>query len=161
LIQKNTKGKQSLDNLMFDLRAISRNNKVISEGLFVSLVNHYTGFKMDSLHHTMINKGALIPVFKESLGPMALSETKLLGAFDVGFDFEASWQEKKVQGLKENSAAWHAGLRNGQKVKGYSIQHNDISKQVEIKIEENGVERMISYYPMSAAKTEVPQFRLK
>ena len=161
LIQKESSSRYSLDNIMFDLVHAHNNKQELTSELILTLVEKYAGKNIQKLHEDVIIKGATVPVAEQSLGQHVSYKVQSLGAFDIGFDLEASWKAKAITGLKENSEAWQAGIRNGQKLKGYSINYDNIYQLAEISIEENGAIQKINYYPMSAQKQEVPQFFLK
>ena len=50
--------------------------------------------------------------------------------FDLGFDLDASMREKRVTGLREGSRAHAAGLRNGQRLTGWSVYHGQTDRPV-------------------------------
>jgi predicted metalloprotease with PDZ domain len=159
-IQSGSNGKYSLDNVMFDLAKAAKHKQLINDSLFLERVAYYAGKKIDTSHIAYIDNGQLIPVAANSISTKALGSFKQLGAFEIGFDLDASWKAKQIQDVKENSEAWKAGIRNGQKIKGYSISYDEVNKPAEISIEENGSVKKIIYFPMSATKTDVPQFSI-
>lgn len=161
LIKSSSSGRYSLDNVMFDLVHAHNNKQELTDQFFLKLVEQYSGKNIQQLQEDHILKGATIPVSAESLAQQATYNVQHLGAFDIGFDLEASWKTKEIIGVTENSEAWQAGIRNGQKIKGYSINYDNIYQLAEVSIEEKGTTRKVTYYPMSAKKIEVPQFSLK
>jgi predicted metalloprotease with PDZ domain len=156
-IRSQSKSKYSLDDVMFSLLKASKNKQPVTESLFVQLVKEYSNTDIHALHTNMINNGSLIPVMAVSAGPSLNVQTMMMGSFNLGFDLSSSWKNKKIEGLKEGSNAWIAGLRNGQSITGYSINFDDISQPSAIDIIENGIKKTISYVPMSTEKIEVPQ----
>jgi predicted metalloprotease with PDZ domain len=93
-----------------------------------------------------------------ALGPEARLEKVAMGPFDLGFDFAVSQAQKSISGVQKNGPAFKAGLRNGQKLKGWSIYWDDPAKEVEFKIEEKGGEKKIRYLPVGK-KSKIPQYR--
>jgi predicted metalloprotease with PDZ domain len=156
-IHTQSKGKYSLDDVMFSLLKASKNKQPVTESLFLQLVKGYSNSDIYDQHMNMIDKGLLIPVMSVSAGPSLAAQTMMMGKFELGFDLSTSWKNKKITGLKEGSNAWTAGLRNGQSIVGYSINFDDFSQPSAIDIMEDGIKKTINYVPMSAEKMEVPQ----
>jgi len=157
-IKQHSNGKHTLDDVMFALLKEADAKRPITEALFLQLVKQFSGQDINTDHTSMIDNGALIPVLPESLGDSVKLETRQMGAFDIGFNLQESWKNRKIEGVKENSAAWNAGLRNGQTIVGYSIHHDNITIPSEITIDVDGVKKTIKYSPMSSRKFDVPQF---
>ena len=161
LIKQNSKNRHSLDNVMHDLLKRSNTNLPVTETYFLDLIKAYSGYSIHDQHRKFIDEGGLIPVHPQSLGVLAKLRFISIGAFDAGFDLGPSWKARKIEGVKENSAAWKAGIRNGLLLNGYSMNSADVQAPVQIQVEENGTKKTISYVAMSAEKIEVPQFQLK
>jgi predicted metalloprotease with PDZ domain len=160
LIRTTSHGKYSLNNVMFDLRDLQMKQVSLTDSTFTDLVNRYTGKDISDMQHHYIDQGATIPVEAGSLKNTALVTTEV-GSFEVGFDVDASWEARMVIGVEEHNAAWNAGLRNGQVLKGISIYNGDVTKPAEIYLTVDGEEKIISYIPMSSERTLVPQFEMR
>ncbi len=161
LIQHSSQGKYSLDNVMHDLYKARIKKKTLTDTTFIQTVKTYSGIDISSSHKDFIILGKTIPVLPESLDLNTESAIKQMGSFDLGFELDASLKAGKVIGIKEQSEAWKAGLRNDQKIVGHSIYFDMPNKPAEISIEENGKTRKVTYLPMSDVRIEVPQFYLK
>ena len=161
LIQSKSNHTYSLDNVLFDLYEAVKNKKEITEALFLERIQHYSGYDLKPEHTRYIHNGETIPVPANILGNYT-SYQKELGAFDMGFDVETSQKSLIITGVQQDSEAWKAGLRDGQKLKGWSVHYDNISVPSEITIldKENALKK-ISYVPLSRNKIRVPQFRLK
>jgi predicted metalloprotease with PDZ domain len=161
LLQSSSNKKSSLDQLLFDALARAKTGAEFNDAAFVELVKKNSGKDISASHDEWINKGGLIELPAATAMIIDSSFTvqpQPMGAFDLGFDFDASVKAKKVTGIKENSAAYTAGLRDGQKMKGWSVQLSNINVPAVITIaDENGKENKISYLPQSAEKISVPQ----
>jgi predicted metalloprotease with PDZ domain len=160
LVRSSSAGKHSLDDVMFALREEKLSKKRLTDTTFTELVKTFSGQDISGLQENYINKGETIPVPAGSIGRTEI-KTDPLGRFDLGFDQQASRETKTVTGVKPDSEAWKAGLRDGQIIKGFSIYYDDLSHPAEITVEENGVPKTISYNPMSSERIDVPQFFLK
>jgi hypothetical protein len=58
----------------------------------------------------------------------------------------------------EGSAAWKAGVRNGQLLQSMNIHYGDMSQPVQLGVLDNGALRKITYYPIQSERTLVPQY---
>lgn len=158
-IRKESAGKHSLNQLMFALLKAAQQKEPVTEQLFLDIIQQYTGSNITTTHEDYIHRGKTIPVLSGSLGPGVKDSIVLLGVFELGFDYEASVKAKKLTGVKEGSAAWKAGLRNGQPWAGASIYFDNISIPAEVYVmEENGKTKQVSYMPVAAEKIPVVQF---
>lgn len=82
--------------------------------------------------------------------------------FESGLDLETLRTKKVIAGVKEESAAYRAGLRDGQViVKRSPIYIGDAAKQIEMTIKDNEGERTIKYYPASRNTVSVPEYKLR
>ncbi|MBL7816924.1 MAG: hypothetical protein JNL70_18015 [Saprospiraceae bacterium] len=161
LLRKKSKGQYSLDDVMFELRATAQKSQPITEALFIQIVNRLTGEDITADHQKYIADGATIPVEKGSMGQHIADTLVSIAPFELGFNYDASIQAKKVIGVTENSAAWAAGLRNDQTILGVSIYFGNIDVPVDIHIETEGQKKKISYLPMSAQKQTVRHFKVE
>lgn len=161
LIQSSTNKKFTLDNFIFDALKHCESGGKFNDVIFVELVRKFSGKDISVIHTNSISKGELIPLDSTTafiINDSLVVRPQQMGAFDIGFDYDASSKARKLTGVKENSAAWQAGLRDGQTIKGWSFQFNDISKPAMITvIDESGQEKKVSYSPQSVEKFSVPQ----
>jgi len=160
-IQTASNNHYSLDNVMHDLYEAHKKKQVLTDSFFLELVKKYSEKDLAALHKEYIVTGKTIPVIPESLGAGVENTIKQMGVFELGFDLDASLSAKKIIGIKEDSEAWKAGLRNEQKLVGHSIYFDMPNKPAEISIEENGTVKKVTYLPMANYKIDVPQFSLK
>jgi hypothetical protein len=65
----------------------------------------------------------------------------------MGFDFEASSQSGVVGGVVPGSAAHAAGLRDGQKLLGWSFGGRDPATPVKLRVDGGEGARPVSYLP--------------
>jgi len=158
MITKATKGKRSLDDVVFELnRLAAAQGSIITEDQFLNSVKAISGQDIRTLHRQCIREGATIPVKGHADETLAM-EWKELGAFDAGFNIDASQAARVITGVREGSAAWQAGLRDGQKLKGWSIHYDDIYKPAVITIQEGAALKELKYLPVKTGKIPVPQF---
>lgn len=161
-IKRETAGKQSLDDVMLDLFAASRRApKPITFESLTQRFNKY--FKSDAaslIKRTIIDGETIEPV-ADALGNGFTREVVKVPVFELGFDFEKFAKERVVSGVHPNSAAYEAGLRDGQQRNGgLSLTFGDTTKEIELKVREHGIEKMIRYLPVAKERVSIPQFRI-
>jgi hypothetical protein len=62
--------------------------------------------------------------------------------------------------VNPDSAAFKAGIRDGQEVVGASIYWDDVSKPIRLKIRSGDGQRIIEYFPI-AKPVPIPQYHLQ
>jgi predicted metalloprotease with PDZ domain len=158
LIQKKTHYKYSLDDVMFTLLKKSDKKDMIEEKDFIEVVSKLIKQDITPIHNEWIVKGATIPIESESIEGVK-DGIKEIGLFEAGFDVEKSIQSYTITDVKEGSEAWKTGLRNGQKVKGLSVEYGKIHIPVKISIEDADKNiKNLEYYPISSEKKKIRQF---
>lgn len=147
-IRRTSAGRKSLDDVM---RAV-----------LVEALRTRTGFDTERL--LRIFTGDTSPAFVETLrrvvvdgetpvlgapqvGPCLQAGEQRLGRFELGFDFQASRQSGVVAGVVPGSAAHAAGLRDGQKLLGWSFGGSDPATPVELRVDGGEGPRRLSYLP--------------
>lgn len=160
LISKQSLGQRSLDDLLFLIRIRISKAEKLSEELFLNVLNSILKKDLTQEHREYIHNGKTIPILSGSLGDEIKDSIQQLAAFELGFDFNRTSASNKISGVKENSNAWKAGLRDGQIWRGGSIYFDKPDMEALVIIEENGEEKKISYYPKSSNVIEVRQFYL-
>ena len=78
--------------------------------------------------------------------------------FDIGFDRRRSEESKIIHGVKPESNAWRAGVRDGQKWLPLDVAWGDSGSLAEIEIEDDRGTRRAKYYPASTSVTYAPQY---
>jgi len=166
-IRAHSQGRSSLDDLMFYLvRQNGEHKRESGKPLFVSnqrflnaAAKYIRGSSLTELRR-YIESGANIELTQDALGPCVASRTEPMGRFELGFDRSSvNAEPHKVVGLKEDSEAYKAGLRDGQQLVGWSITNGDPTKQVKLTIKTESGRQVITYYPQGK-KVPVQQFML-
>ncbi|HEX3095389.1 MAG TPA: hypothetical protein VHW72_22310 [Candidatus Angelobacter sp.] len=168
-IRQESRGRASLDDLMFYLVQQNADFKQNHRGKPMLLTNkrifaaaaRYVGKTSLAQLRQYAQRGGVIPLPENALAPCVKSRTEMLGPFELGFDRSSITSDnKRVTGVKPDSEAYKAGLRDGQHLLGWSIYNGDPSKQVRLTIKTETGKQLLSYYPQSAARTPVQQFVL-
>ena len=103
--------------------------------------------------------GKTIPV-PAALGPCATLQMNDIPMFELGIDREALISQHTVSGVKAGSAAFEAGLRDGQQVTRTNIYWNDVSKPVQLTVHTEGGSKAVEYYPRGSSLGLIPQYHL-
>ncbi|MEE8585791.1 MAG: hypothetical protein V3T83_13170, partial [Acidobacteriota bacterium] len=161
-IRRHSGGARSLDDLMREAlrRAVEDQAQTSTESLLELFASYTSPDYARSLREVIVQ--GRMPDFPPGLGePEVRMGLQSLGRFELGFDFEASQHRRQVQGVIPQSRAWQAGLRNGQRLEGWSLRMGDLVYPVRLTVRDKGARREISYLPQSLATQQVPQFRVR
>lgn len=160
-IKSLTGNKRSLDNVMRDLFRASRKKGFVLSNESIDAA--FRGYLKEGIRNDVkqyVEQGDLIAPTDDILGACFVKGKTEIAPFDAGFDIEASFPNRIFQGVRENSNAYEAGLRNGQKwVKGGVTR--DPTVLAEFIVEESGAQKNVKYYPAGRNKTAAPRFELK
>jgi predicted metalloprotease with PDZ domain len=157
LLQQQSGGQRSLDDILFSLSSAQSDGKPFpAEELLGRLRREVPA--TDSLFRSWIVEGNLVPVLPLPAAAAYTLRHDSLGIFELGFSDVGLKKGKALQGVIEGSAAWKAGVRNGQLLQSMNIHYGDMSQPVQLGVLDNGALRKISYYPIQSGRTLVPQY---
>lgn len=161
-IKRASNGTSSLDDA---IRELFEASKAKPQPLsFESLAAHFSkhlGTDATPMIKQYLIDGELISPRAEALGNGILQETVETPIFELGFDFDKFAKDRVVADLNPNSAAYAAGLRNGQQRNGgVSLAFGDTTKEVELKVMDGEGEKTIKFMPVARERAKVPQYRL-
>lgn len=112
-IRAASKGKRSLDDLVRTMLATRLRGEPMDQALWLRLLRAELGETGIRDFEAMIAGGTVLPP-SDAFGPCFRRTTRPLRRFDLGFDPASLLQSPKiVRGLKPDSEAATAGLRNG------------------------------------------------
>lgn len=156
-------GKNSLDDAMREMFNFARRNRPeITSELVNENISRYTKRSVLPDIQKYIENGELIAPDKDAFGPHVRMEITEVSLFELGLDLESLRTKKIIAGVEEGSAAFQAGLRNGQiVVKRSAIYPGDATKQIEITIKDSEGEIAIKYYPASRNTVSVPEYKMR
>jgi len=160
-IRETTGGKSSLDTVMFDLVRQARRRRPVltAERVFRTAGTYVDPGALGQLRE-YVELGRAIQVPATALGSCATLQMDDIPPFELGLDREALLSQHRVSGVKVGSAAFQAGLRDGQEVTGTSVYWNDVSKPVKLTVRTEDGRKTIEYYPRGPSVTQVPQYHL-
>lgn len=160
-IKNYSKNKYSLDNILADYFTESKTkNTLVSEDSFIRIAGQYypEGFKKDL--QNLINNGKTITPGTDDLGPCVKRIKVELGKFKHGYDSKKTYKSGIITGLKKNSPAYKAGLRNGHELLDRKMIVPPI-KPSWIKIKDkSGKEKKITFYPVDKKRYPAYQYEL-
>jgi predicted metalloprotease with PDZ domain len=93
-----------------------------------------------------------------AFGACATERMESRHRWDPAFDLDSSLKTRSVTGVRAGGAAERAGLRNGMKILGASVQRGDPARNLVLRVQNGDVQQQISYLPASAESVEVQQW---
>ena len=110
-----------------------------------------------------VDKGEAIDLPQNVFAPCGAVATVEMAEFDRGFDPQKTAANgNKITGLREDSPAYRAGLREGmQIVKREAGKPGDSRVDFVYRVLDNGVERVITYKPEGTKRITLQEFTLK
>jgi predicted metalloprotease with PDZ domain len=161
IIRQNSKGKKSLDDVMRNILRDAKKGKTkqISKEYLISVLSKYATYDFATDVEKYVENGETIGSFHGVFGSCVEEYQDEFHRFELGFALD-SLKAKIISGVLENSAAYDAGMRNGQKiVERKPVYLNSPDKTVEMTVEEKGRNKSIIFFPRSKDKTDIPQLR--
>jgi predicted metalloprotease with PDZ domain len=162
-IRQSTRDKFSLDTLLFDLKRENsahtrgaQNPPLTNERIFRVARKYVSSDKLTRLQE-YVDGSVTVEAPPSALGPCVGLRMVDMPAFDLGFDRETLLGKHLVTGIDVQSEAYKAGLRNGDRVGGMSINWNDPSQPVKLQVADKPA---IAYYPHGQSAGVVPQYYL-
>jgi hypothetical protein len=105
-----------------------------------------------------VTRGETIELRPRIWGDCAAESALDVKQFDVGFDLDESRKTGTIRGVRENSNAWQAGVRDGQRWSPMDIVWGDPSYLTELEIRDGQGTRRAKYYPASSNTGRAPQY---
>ncbi len=153
-----SKGNLCLDDLMRELvRRTDADGENPSSELVFDLIEEFTSAAFARKIRGIAVDGDAVAFESGTFCDLLEMRRVPVYAFDMGFDFEGSRETRVVTNVRKGSSAYEAGLRNGQKLAGWSVHLGDADRPVKLTIVEKGEKRSITYLPRSSP-IEMPQF---
>lgn len=159
-IRRVSGGRSSLDDVMRQILSLAiQSDAPFETPRLLELIAQHTSAAFSERVRQVVVDGATVPFQADALLPCLVLREESLGAFDVGFDLEASRSNRVVTGVRAGSRAAQAGLRDGQKLLRWSVENGNIERPVSLTVRDDGGERRIEYLPQ-AKPILVPRVRL-
>ncbi|MEO5859085.1 MAG: hypothetical protein ABIR33_09075 [Pyrinomonadaceae bacterium] len=161
-VRSRSGGKASLDDATRELFVASKTApRPLSFESLTALFSKHLGRDASPDVERYLTEGELIIPRADGLGNGFAQETVLMPVFELGFDFDKFAKDRVVADVNLNSAAYAAGLRNGQKRNGgVSLAFGDTTKEVELKVKDDEAEKTIKFLPVARERSIIPQYKL-
>jgi predicted metalloprotease with PDZ domain len=158
-------GARDLDDIMFAMKARAKaagGKPPLASVLFGEEMKN-AGVDVTGDLARFVGKGEAIVLPEDVFAPCGKVVTVEMAEFDRGFDPQKTAENgNKITGLREDSPAYRAGLRDGmQIVKRESGKPGDSRVPLSYRVLDNGVERVITYKPEGDKRIMQPEFTLK
>jgi predicted metalloprotease with PDZ domain len=154
VIRVGSGGKQSLDNVMFDM--VHTADQPLSEQRVLHTVDKYLTPQDRERLRAVIDHDAPLPMSSslEVFPCMAIKEEEA-NAFDFGLDWAKSRQTKVLTGVEPDGPGYQAGLRDGQEMTTWNTQSPNPNIKESITIKDGNAIKAITYYPRKSVKAPV------
>jgi predicted metalloprotease with PDZ domain len=149
-IRKASGGKRSLDDLIRTMVVRIKTDQPVSEAIWLDMLRREIGEDGPATHRAMMAGELMLPE-SDGFGPCFRRTPAKIRQFDMGFDNKSLLgADKTIQGLKPDSEAAKAGVRDGDKVisggASDSIQA-DVTRTVTLKLMRDGKPLSVTYLP--------------
>ncbi|MEX0290224.1 MAG: M1 family aminopeptidase [Flavobacteriaceae bacterium] len=153
LIHADSEGKNNLDDLMHDLlKGAVEEHKKITHKYFIATVNKYLNGDIGTFFKDHIENGKLFPL-EDVFMNIGFEYCPTTEVFDLGF--RLAEDQRQISWVDKESAAYKAGLREGDQLGSRSIYYGNTENPVELGLLQGKTQKNISYLPAKMAK--VPQ----
>ncbi|WP_421824205.1 M1 family aminopeptidase [Flagellimonas oceanensis] len=154
-IQQMSEGKQSLDDVMYQVYTdATTNGQKLTHDYFIGVMDTFWDEDFEAVFQKHIEEGQkvdLVALFDE----FDLEYSPECDIYELGFEF--SEDRKQIVQVTEGSKAWKEGVRVGDEVYSRSIWQGRIEHEVELGLRRDGKEFKVSFYPVT--KAAVPQLK--
>jgi len=133
------------------------NHTAVSNRSLLFNIQNRVGEELGKHIKNVVYNGSTVNLQDQIFSPCLKFVKTPMGDYDPGFDLDTSEHKKQITGLKQNSDAYKAGLRNGQELAGWDISGNSaIKASVSIYKDKLGGVKTFEFFPISDT-TLVPQ----
>ncbi|CAG0950905.1 hypothetical protein BURK1_00186 [Burkholderiales bacterium] len=127
--------------------------------LIVALSTHLGG-RVDEDVERYVEQGQTIAFTPGLLGPCFAMSMATRPMWTLGFD-PRSLAARTALGVDPTGPAYAAGLRDGDRIDGYGIERDEVTKPVRLDIRgADGAGRTLRYLPVGSGSIEVPVYRV-
>jgi len=149
----------SLDLDLAMRNLLKDNSEPLSNSRIVKALRSIGIRKAEEEIQRFIVEGKSIELRAKLWGACATETKTEFRVFDIGFDWTKSDRTKIIHGAKQDSNAWRAGVRDGQKWTPLDVAQGDPTYLAQIEIENEKGRHHIKFYPASADVAVAPQFK--
>ena len=154
-IRETSKGKQSLDDVMHQIyKDAKAKDQKLTHAYFIKVMQEFLGDDFEAFFQKHIEEGTKVDLYG-LFDELRLEYDPMNDIYELGFEFTED--RKEIQSVVEGSAAWNAGLREGDEVFSRSIWQGSIDHEVELGVKRDGKTLKFAFYPIK--KAMVPQLK--
>lgn len=152
-VRRASGGKRGIDDLVLIMIDRARKGEPTTEQDWIDLLAKEIGPDGPAAHRNMMSGGLVLPQ-SDDFGPCFQRVVKPMRQFDLGFDNASITANPKViKGLKPDSEAAKAGLKNGDVIT-YAVAldavQGDLDRKLELKVTRDGKTFPLAYRPRGA-----------
>jgi predicted metalloprotease with PDZ domain len=146
-IRKESGGKHSLDDVMFDM--VRTGDQPYTLDRILATAGRYLSPESNALLQQAVSDHGDLPAPEHlpMLGDCAHASRDDVPTFDLGFDFDRSQSTQRVTGVVKDGPAFNAGLHDGQSLLGWSFDKHDPERIAKFRIHSDTGDQRINYYP--------------
>ena len=160
-IRSKTNDQSSLDEVMRSLLKSAKTKGVrLSHKGIASALHPFLGDSGASDIEKYIERGELVPA-DNPFGKCAISEVNDYHPWDMGFEFETSSKTRVISGVRPDSNAWRAGLRDAQKWVSGGFVYDDPNRLTKLTVIEGDTQKVVQFYPAATEAIRLPKYKLK
>ncbi len=160
-IRSGTNEKSSLDDVMRSLlKSAKAKGASLSHKGIADALHPFLGESAASDIEKYIDRGELVPA-DNPFGTCGIGEVTNYHPWDMGFEAEKSFKTRVISGVKPNSNAHRAGLRDGQKWVTGGFVWDDPNRLTKLTVIESDKQKVVQFYPASNEAIRLPQYKLK
>jgi predicted metalloprotease with PDZ domain len=148
LLEK-SKGRAGLDDVMRTMQRDATRTDTKAPQLFEKVARRY-GLDVSAQIKSVVEDGAPALLPANAFAPCFEVHTLTVPAFELGFDYEATRasSDQVVTGVKPESNAYRAGLRNGMTyLRREAGKYGESRQDYTIRVRDDGAERTITFRP--------------
>ena len=146
-IREKTENKANLDDLMMVLLSdtyVTTMNQNITIDFINDVAKKSLELDVSELFERYITNGEIIPIYSPLIETMDTIEKT---SFDYGFDYLTSIEEEVIHSVVNNSNAYNAGLRNGQKFLGITRMTSNPNEKMILNVSDEKGMHTVEFYP--------------
>jgi predicted metalloprotease with PDZ domain len=146
-IRRESNGQYSLDNVMFDM--VRDAAQPYTPERILATIGHYLSPASRAMLQHAVSDHADLPVPERlpAVDICAHPSLKELPTFDPGLDLTQSHARGVITGVVAEGPAYAAGLRDGQKLLGISVDNGDPEHLAKFKVRTEAGDQWLSFYP--------------
>lgn len=159
LLRTNSNGKHSLDDVLRDLYNNADKTELNPATISAAVRRYANEDVLPELNRVIDGSEIVMP--RPNLFGVCAERTMIeVGEYELGFDLDALHEKMQIQRVLPHSAAYRAGLRDGQMVtRRPAFQTGNASQEIELTVRDGGKEKTVRFFPSRGDKVSVPQFK--